>query len=1064
VSTNVAAPGCRGHSRARLRHSSAIHDTCSGRCERRFETGLAVATRTITGIRVEQALATIQAVSSVALNALAVVFVTVLVMAIAMFILERSTPGPRPVMRRGCCAGIKDSAVLIMLLLAGVDIRMPSGILSRPAAALCSVSSAMMTIIITAVATVALQSAASFIAVSGFSDLSGKTVVMPRATTAEQYLAAHSAGHTLRSTDTLDEALSLFQDGTGDAMVYDKPILTSFVARDQALSGRTRFAVVGEVFERQQYGIAAHKGLRPGVLESLNRAILSVYGTDEVAELRQKWLGGTPSSTEDVAVRSQSSVTEFLSNNFWAIAFLVFSVIGFALLVGLLAFTIRSACTLYRRRDCSRGAVLHGLAAMCLGAGAETKASHRNRRGSVGGMSVHSSARLVKSRGDDDREARETAGQGKTGCCGGGGKTGSSANGGGDAAAPGQDRGRPCCRWPGRSTKAGPALGKTQPRSPTGAFGPRAGVADPGPTVVIPGLAPAAASAGFGSDSPRGPLGSPARDRASQGSATGLRLPSPASDGSSASTSHGGGWPGSLGVADDGPAAPSDARDTGTWVTPRGRPQQGAGILSAAPAASTPRGLSADTPAATPSGVMTLGLGLAAASGAADDDSGGDMTARPHHRRPAPGGGGSTPSAGRRAGRSPASSRPRNSTALLKPRKRRSELGAAAATTTPRAGATRSKSPPLLARHSVTAGAAAADPAFDPVAAALSVATSHAAAARDAKTSDGGPTSAGARIAAALIPRAPARPRAPQAASASLFAGGGVALQPSTSVGSTAGHSAKPPSLAGIASQASAAVLDRQPSVTSQRGSEGGLSEMRWHQRPTYAGSAAESLLPVAGTDADERLFFKRMQWRLRRSGRVAPVLPPNDLLWMIWERVDQMSQQLLLQRAMGRLDVPSDLEELSPRFVEAEAQAMASELEMRGVESGAARDAGMMAAMAGTDDRGDAPVGLAPSAPGGAGGKGLGSGGSSAANRGAVRAAVAARRMRGRLSALRQRRRMRQLTAAEAEDEDDGDDGFSASAFLASKRRAAAPLTVSSPGSETTGTVRVLPARNLQR
>ena len=117
----------------------------------------------MTGLPVEQAVETLRTVGGVVLNAIAAILVAVLVMAVAMFILERATPGPRPVMRRGCCAGIKDSAVLIMLLLAGVEIRMPSGALSRPAATLCSVSSAMMTIIVTAVATVALQSAANFI-------------------------------------------------------------------------------------------------------------------------------------------------------------------------------------------------------------------------------------------------------------------------------------------------------------------------------------------------------------------------------------------------------------------------------------------------------------------------------------------------------------------------------------------------------------------------------------------------------------------------------------------------------------------------------------------------------------------------------------------------------------------------------------------------------------------------------------------------------------------------------------------------------------------------------------
>ncbi|KAA0153066.1 hypothetical protein FNF29_01471 [Cafeteria roenbergensis] len=92
----------------------------------------------------------------------------------------------------------------------------------------------------------------------------------------------------------------------------------------------------------------------------------------------------------------------------------------------------------------------------------------------------------------------------------------------------------------------------------------------------------------------------------------------------------------------------------------------------------------------------------------------------------------------------------------------------------------------------------------------------------------------------------------------------------------------------------------------------------------------------------------------MRKSGRIAPVLPPNDLLWMIWERVDILTQQALLQRAMGRLDVPADLEDVPPEVIEEEAALLSDELQARGFLPRVARRAAMQAALAGLDDDDD--------------------------------------------------------------------------------------------------------------
>jgi len=205
---------------------------------------------------------------------------------------------------------------------------------------------------------------------------------------------------------------------------------------------------------------------------------------------------------------------------------------------------------------------------------------------------------------------------------------------------------------------------------------------------------------------------------------------------------------------------------------------------------------------------------------------------------------------------------------------------------------------------------------------------------------------------------------------------------------------------------------------------------------PSAAGTNVASVLPELGMDADERMFLKREQWRFHRSGRIAPVLPPNDLLWMIWERVDRLTQQALLQRAMGRLDVPADLEDVSPRVIDAEAKLLAKELEARGIEPGAAMRAATLAAMAGTAEVSDEGMPEPPTPTSGASGAGRGKRPSAAAGTaGMMRAAMAARRLRAGLAASRQRHKRQSIAAA---DDDDGsdDDGFDAGAFLASRRK----------------------------
>ncbi|KAA0153060.1 hypothetical protein FNF31_06523 [Cafeteria roenbergensis] len=312
-----------------------------------FDTGLSIMTRTSTGIPVDQAVATLTTATGVITSVVALVASAVLAMSIALFVLERAVPGPRPVMRKGCCSGIKDSGVLIMLLLAHVPVRIPSGMLSRPVAAMCSVSSSVLTIVVTAIATVALQSATNAADVTGIADLAGKSLLVPVASTAATFLDRNFLGAHVTPTATIDEALDRFRGGEGDAILYDEPVLAAFIGEDVKVSGSKRFTLVGGTFELQQYGIAISPDLGLSVRKAFNRAILSVYGTAEMDTLREHWFH-TGAEAGSMPAATPSSITDFLAENFITISIIVGAVVGTALFAGLAAFCIRSTHTMWQ--------------------------------------------------------------------------------------------------------------------------------------------------------------------------------------------------------------------------------------------------------------------------------------------------------------------------------------------------------------------------------------------------------------------------------------------------------------------------------------------------------------------------------------------------------------------------------------------------------------------------------------------------------------------------------------------------------------------------------------------
>ena len=83
----------------------------------------------------------------------------------------------------------------------------------------------------------------------------------------------------------LDEAFQAVLDRKADVVVFDAPVLAHFIEERR----ENRLSLVGPLFDHQDYGIAipSNSPLR----EQINRILLELTESGELAELNQKWFG-----------------------------------------------------------------------------------------------------------------------------------------------------------------------------------------------------------------------------------------------------------------------------------------------------------------------------------------------------------------------------------------------------------------------------------------------------------------------------------------------------------------------------------------------------------------------------------------------------------------------------------------------------------------------------------------------------------------------------------------------------------------------------------------------------
>ena len=117
--------------------------------------------------------------------------------------------------------------------------------------------------------------------IRGPQDLPLKMVGTVQGTTSEDYL------HNIHAIPVLfphiDDALAAFKRGEIEAVVYDQPILKYY----EITKGKGTSKVIGNIFDKQQYGIALPEN--SSMREPLNQAILKLKESGRYDKLMAKW-------------------------------------------------------------------------------------------------------------------------------------------------------------------------------------------------------------------------------------------------------------------------------------------------------------------------------------------------------------------------------------------------------------------------------------------------------------------------------------------------------------------------------------------------------------------------------------------------------------------------------------------------------------------------------------------------------------------------------------------------------------------------------------------------------
>ncbi|MDM8553941.1 transporter substrate-binding domain-containing protein [Desulfococcaceae bacterium HSG7] len=117
--------------------------------------------------------------------------------------------------------------------------------------------------------------------IKGLTDINDKYVAVIRGTTSEKYLRFHNVKMVL--ADNLDDLVGNLKNMNADAMVYDAPALMYIAKNDSSVK------VVGEMFDKQKYGVVFPQSGLEFYKELFNIAIIEMQQNGEYQRIYNKW-------------------------------------------------------------------------------------------------------------------------------------------------------------------------------------------------------------------------------------------------------------------------------------------------------------------------------------------------------------------------------------------------------------------------------------------------------------------------------------------------------------------------------------------------------------------------------------------------------------------------------------------------------------------------------------------------------------------------------------------------------------------------------------------------------
>jgi len=188
-------------------------------------------------------------------------------------------------------------------------------------------------IIATASFTTVMQASSTTTKIDSYADLRENTVCTVSGSTSEAYLNQNNIGFGILEAPDVETMFDNFWAVSCDAVVYDFPALQAAIVERDNEHGSADAIIVGEIFNREYYGIATSQSMPDSLFATLKQAVITLNNNPQEYEaLEGKWFNDIKNVSGDQKVDIPIAV------------YVVPSVLGIGILLMAMAW-------LYRRYD-----------------------------------------------------------------------------------------------------------------------------------------------------------------------------------------------------------------------------------------------------------------------------------------------------------------------------------------------------------------------------------------------------------------------------------------------------------------------------------------------------------------------------------------------------------------------------------------------------------------------------------------------------------------------------------------------------------------------------------------